>query len=267
MANIKQLVCKTAAALEEPEVRGYMGISLLGHHCPRYIWATFRMAYPRAPINRRMYRLFQRGHREEAVIIQDLNRIGIEVTDSQDEIEFVDGHVKGHCDGIATGVLEAPTSKHLAEFKTMNNKSFNEAMKANSIKISHPQYYAQVQLYMEGFKCEKYLFISVNKDNDAYYVERGKKDPTVIKSLLMMARALVYTTRMPVTAYTRTFYKCRWCPAAGICWMRQPYEKNCRTCVYSEPIDNCKWMCNKYDDEIPFEFQLEGCKKYEAIEL
>ncbi len=270
MANIKELINKTAAALEHPPVipeqRSYMGVSLLGHHCPRYVWLTFRWAFKVQPLPRRVNRIFQRGHDEEPRFIAELNRIGVTVSESQNEIQFVDGHVKGHCDGIATGVLEAPKTPHLTEFKTMNEKAFREITKANSVKQSHPQYYVQVQLYMKGFKLKRYLFMSVNKNDESFYVERGKLNNDVIDFTLSKAHDLVYSNTLPQTCYTKTFYKCRWCDAAGLCWIPgiEP-EKNCRTCFYSMPIKKGNWYCSRNDGVIPVEFQRKGCDSYRRL--
>ena len=58
--------------------RSHLGASLIGHSCSRYLWYLFRWVF-HYQFSGRMYRLFQRGHREEDVINQYLTGMGCEV--------------------------------------------------------------------------------------------------------------------------------------------------------------------------------------------
>ena len=57
--------------------RGHLGGSLLGHHCERWLWLSFRWAVQES-FPGRVLRLFRRGHNEEDIIIRDLRAIGID---------------------------------------------------------------------------------------------------------------------------------------------------------------------------------------------
>ncbi len=60
--------------------RRYLGASVIGHPCDRFLWMHFRGIH-RERFDGRMLRLFDRGQREESVFIQELRWIGAEVMD------------------------------------------------------------------------------------------------------------------------------------------------------------------------------------------
>ena len=111
--------------------RTYLGVSIIGHPCARYLWLNFRW-FSFELFSGRMYRLFRRGKREEETIVEDLRGAGIvieHVLDDQLTFDF-GSHVIGHPDGfIKSGVPEAPKTEHVAEFKTHNSDSFNLLLK------------------------------------------------------------------------------------------------------------------------------------------
>src|SRR5690606_8070485 len=109
--------------------RAHLGGSVIGHPCRRYLWLSFRWARP-ASFPGRLLRLFQRGQLEEPVFVKELRQAGVEVwevdpdTGRQIRIALFGGHFSGSMDGVALGLLEAPKTPHLLEFKTHNAKSF-----------------------------------------------------------------------------------------------------------------------------------------------
>lgn len=60
--------------------RSHLGASLIGHPCNRYLWYTFRWVFHKKHSGR-MYRLFDRGHREEERFVKWLKGVGFEVTE------------------------------------------------------------------------------------------------------------------------------------------------------------------------------------------
>ena len=116
MVNLTKIFATTKHALEGEVIlrpRPQLGMSQLGNECSRYLWYQFRWGYI-DKTSKRMIRLWDRGHREEPEIIKALNEIGIEVWGDQTEMVAGHGHIKGHCDGICIGVIEAPKTEHLA---------------------------------------------------------------------------------------------------------------------------------------------------------
>jgi hypothetical protein len=70
-----------------------------------------------------------------ARLVADLRAAGVQVLDKDPEtgrqwsVSAVRGHFGGSMDATAIGVLEAPKTWHLVEFKTHGNKSFGELKK------------------------------------------------------------------------------------------------------------------------------------------
>ena len=247
--------------------RTYLGMSAIGHPCSRYLWYSFRWCYKADTIPARLARLFDRGHREEPCIVKELEHIGIKCHSDQAECESAWGHVKGHCDGMADNVPEAPKTTHLLEFKTMNDKAFKDINK-KGLKESKPIYYAQVQLYMRKLKLTRALFISVNKNDDNWYVERVELDKGYADTMLSKAKDIVLATHPPIAPYKPTWYLCKWCDACDICHHNVPFEVSCRSCKYSEPALEGAWTCNYHEDDpenLTVKIQRIGCADYETI--
>ena len=267
MANLSGVFSTTANAIDRGEIRAeqrpYLGMSQLGHHCSTYLWHSFHWAYEDV-ITHRLKRLFARGHREEPEIIKELERVGIKCDDTQHEMVAVFGHVKGHNDGTAIGVIEAPKTEHLLEFKTMADKYFKEMCK-KGVEKSKPVYYGQCQLYMGELKLTRCLFGAVNKNDDSYYWERIKFDKAYYEDLLRKGESIVMMHSPPGPLYGRTYFECRWCNAKGICHNGEQMAKNCRTCEHSEIALEGEWHCTLPGDpvNIPLDIQRVGCKGYE----
>src|ERR1700744_3897651 len=80
----------------------------LGHECDRKLWFDFRRASPAEQIEGRKLRIFDTGDIEERRILDDLRAIGCTISNEQERVRFVGGHVRGKIDAEALGVPEAP---------------------------------------------------------------------------------------------------------------------------------------------------------------
>jgi len=240
--------------------RPYLGMSQLGHHCPRFLWYSFRWAFIEAHSSR-IKRLFARGHREEPEIVKELEKIGIRCYGDQDEVVTCEGHIKGHRDGACIGVIEAPKTEHLSEFKTASDKKFKEFVKLGCEK-ANPQYFGQTQSYMKYWKLTRTLFIVVNKNNDEWYIERIRYNKGVADDLDRIGEFIVASKTPPAKPYGKTFYKCKWCAAKEVCHNGGLPPKTCRTCTRGEPAEAGTWACSLTTTSIPLKVQQSGCSKY-----
>jgi len=259
----------TAAKIEEltepGELRPYLGCSKLGHSCDRYLWYSFRWCYNRE-IPARLKRLFNRGHREEPAIEAELAKIGIQTFDDQAEVVLGFGHCKGHCDGKGLGIVEAPKTVHLMEYKTMSDKYFKEISKTRSVKVSKPVYYAQMQIYMYKLKLTRAMFIAVNKNTDAMYFERVKLDKGYAQDLERKAERIILSEDPPPKKFKPTWFECRFCDANAICHGNAHVERNCRTCDYLDLHPEGRWKCSYYDDlQLVTDQQRLGCQHYKLL--
>ena len=249
-----------ASNVEKP--RPHMGCSTLGHHCDRWLWLSFRWAV-REQFEGRILRLFRRGHNEEAVIVSDLRRIGIDIRSNQQRVNF-GKHVSGSLDGIIeSGVPEAPKKRHVAEFKTHSLKSFNALVK-DGVEKSKPMHFIQMQVYMHGTDIDRALYLAICKDDDRIYTERVRYDKKVAEDAINRGQRLALADRMPPPISTDpTWYQCRFCPAHSFCHKAEPTKfANCRTCAHSTAMVDSTWRCERWDDGIPTDFQHEGCNDH-----
>ena len=244
--------------------RSHLGASLLGKKCDRAIWLSFRWAVIEQ-FDGRVLRLFRRGHNEEDMILQDLKAIGIKISDSQAHVNF-GYHVQGSADAIIeSGVPEAPTKRHVAEFKTHNRRSFDDLLKKGSVAEAKPEHYVQMQVYMLGLGIDRGLYVAVCKDDDRMYVERVRLDKAVGEAATERGRRLAMDDRLPPPISTDpSWFECKFCSAHTFCHKtKTSTEWNCRTCRFVVPGDDGDWFCEIYEDEIPLDHQRKGCAKHE----
>jgi len=243
-----------------------LGASSIGGECTREIWLQWR--YARLPeFPPRILRLFQRGHNEEPTMIAELKTAGVKVYGEQESIIGYKKHFKAHPDGRAMGILEAPKTEHLLEFKTMSDKKFSE-MLGQGVKQAQPKHYAQMQIQMHLTGMTRAFYLVVNKNDDHLYAERVKYDKAEGERLQERIEYLVDATAPPEK---KQCWTCRFCDMRGLCFPdkydvgKEP-ELNCRTCTFSTPVDGGEWTCSQYNGEvIPNECQLKGCPRHLLI--
>lgn len=241
--------------------RTYLGGSMLGHECERYLWYSFRHCVAEE-FSGRMYKLFNRGHLEEFRFVEDLKRIGVVVHEfdkngNQFAYKDIGGHAGGHLDGACKGLPEKPDTWHLLEFKTHSLKSFTK-LKKEGVKKSKPQHYAQMQVYMLWSKLPRAYYMSVCKDNDELYGEFIEKDEQYAQNLLERAKRVITSDTPPERCTDKpSAFICRFCSIKGMCWgtSEKPAPlpfKSCRSCVHStaELDGDGRWSCSLHKKDI-----------------
>lgn len=255
--------------------RSYLGASTFGTECDRAFWYQFRHAAEPEKLEGRKRRLFQTGHREEARIIEDLRAAGIEVeeqdpaTGQQWEITSLGGHLRGHLDGLASNVPEAPKARHVLEIKTHNEKSF-KALTKDKVEKSKPGHFAQMQIYMHHTGVQRALYVAVNKNDDSLYAERVPYDAAIALRLMARAERTIGAEIAPPRLHddpkSKAAFACNWCPALSICHEGAWARGNCRTCISSTPVldasDRGVWRCELLDKELSFNEQKAGCPSH-----
>lgn len=249
--------------------RPHFGVSMIGHHCDRYLWLNFRWAI-KEKFSGRMLRLFMRGQNEEEIFIQLLTDIGVEVvSEDKDGNQFrVDfgNHISGSMDGvILEGVPEAPSKLHVLELKTHNDKSFKE-LKAKGVQQAKPMHYAQMQVYMLGANIDRALYLAVNKNDDELYSERVRFDKDYAEKLVARAHRIVSSDMMPepCAGASPDWYQCKFCPAYDFCHVTKwATQVNCRTCAHSTAQNDGTWSCARWEQTIPdYHRQTVGCESH-----
>jgi len=255
--------------MEEGEVtssfREYIGMSSLMGPCPRKIWYDFRWAYVRT-IPKRVQRIFNRGHYEESVILDDFENVGIEVSGLQEELVDDTGHIKGHTDGVLDNVPGAEKTTHLFEGKTMNGARYKKYLKEGLEKFDSA-YWGQVHTYMGELGLTRAVYGVVNKDTDERDFTRIKYDEATHKQCMSIGLDILISEFPPKKIGEKTWFDCKFCSARGICHKGEPINISCRSCKHVSIEMEGKWKCEKHDSFLDREEQLLGCGDYELDEV
>lgn len=244
--------------------RPYLGGSMIGHTCSRYIAYTFRWAY-KETLESKVWRIFRLGDAVEEIMVGQLNKAGIEVTGQQVTVSGYKGHAAGHIDGILVIDEEA----YLFECKSMNHTNFLEVQRKH-VQASKPVYYGQCQIYMGKLDLKKCLFMALDKNTSEIYVEILDFDENEYERLLRREEDII--DGLPISYFPKvsnnpSWYTCKFCAAKKVCHQGESPEKNCRTCENSVILDAGKWWCNWHAKELSYEEQDEGCNHYELSPL
>lgn len=271
---ISQTVQAVLAAYEaRPRPRRpHLGASVIGRPCERQLWYAFRWCCPEK-FEGRMLRLFERGQREEEVFARELRSVGIEVhtldprTGQQFRFSVLGGHVGGSMDAALLGVLEAPKTWHVAEFKTHNAKSYSELI-AKGVQQAKPDHWAQMQLYMRWSGISRAFYLAVNKNTDELGAERIREDKQAGAELEAKAERIVRSaTPRPKMSENPAWFQCKFCPAHAVCHGSQVPPVSCRTCAHATPeMDgNARWSCAFHKRDLTVAEQEAGCEAHRYI--
>lgn len=246
-----------------------LGISVgeANNPCDRALWYTFRWASPLEKHHGRQLRLFETGNLEESRLVEDLERIGVDVYGQQDKIRLAQGHVRGKCDGKAMGVVEAPKTEHLLEFKSSNAKGMKEIIK-KGCKEAKPLHYGQCQLGLHAFGLSRCLYLVSCKDDDTLYAERIEYDPEFCLRLLARLERIINSSEPPSRINEAAdWFECTFCKHKPVCKESEWPRVTCRSCIHSSPEmgGDGHWSCARWAKPISFDEQKEGCPTHLTI--
>jgi hypothetical protein len=209
--------------------RNYLGGSRIGEPCARKLIYEFTNTPVDAGkgFNGQTLRIFDAGHQFETLSIRWLRAAGFDLRDKgrdgrQFGFSIADGRIRGHIDGvIVSGPDVGIVWPALFEHKTLNAKSWTDLVK-RGVELSHPIYYAQLQIYMAYMDLGTALFTALNKDSQALHHEVVGCDARAAQALSDKAvdilRAAESGELPPRIAASPEFYLCRWCAYAKRCW-------------------------------------------------
>jgi len=248
--------------------RAHLGASIIGAKCSRKLWLGFRWA-TKVEWDARMLRLFERGKMEEDRFVQWLTDAGITVyqndpaTGKQYRFTGYKGHFGGELDGVGVGVIPDP---FLLEFKTHNNKSFEE-LKTVGVEVAKWEHFVQVQIYMGAMKLKQAVYLAINKNNDEIYSEIVPYDNEVYDAFIKRAQEIVDMPEPPLRiSNDPSWWMCKFCEHYSLCHQEGVPQVNCRTCAHSTPVENGQWQCELWPDKpypiIPINIIKTGCTSY-----
>lgn len=254
------------------EYRSHLGASLIGRECPRELWYTFRWVGA-PPKDGRLYRLFNRGHREEERFIEWLRGIGFTV-ETHDEngkqfrVAGVSDHFGGSRDGAALfpALWEIAQNKVLLEFKTSGTGRKFTDVATEGVAVHKQDHYGQMSVYGRKSGITHAIYMIINKNDDDLHVEVVKLDWKLADQLEARAQHIIAAVEPPERiSESRTFFKCKFCDYLGICHDGGTAAKNCRSCTFARPAENARWFCTGFNDVIPEDFVKTGCDHWKSI--
>ena len=225
------------------EARAYIGASGVGQSCEASIAFSFR-GYPDTPPSEQLKRIFRDGHRIEYLVVKDMAKGGVHVmekdpmTGKQWRYTSYGGHAIGHADGLT----EIDDKVVGVEIKSMNDNKFNEFAK-KGVKVSHANYYDQMQFMMGMSGIERFVLVAYNKNNSAYHHEYVDFDVFRFESLNLKVER-VLSNMAAKCSIDESDWRCRGCFKVDACWRGElPKERSVRTCGRSTGNHDGTFAC------------------------
>lgn len=236
--------------------RHHLGASLLGHTCARYLWYSFR--WFRLPSHSaRIQRIFEKGRREETLIIETLRSLGYVISTTLPELcenmqlpvtlnsidvmrgwglnvykpmeMTADAQIKAnfppHLGGSMDGILHVPQNYvdqygffMVLEIKTHNQKSFREVIKnGESMQLNKAQHYIQGNAYATQTGCTNFMYVAKNKNDEQLYLREEVTQPYITQLNIIRAEQIIYKQSSSDTAKTQEKWRCSSCDYRAIC--------------------------------------------------
>lgn len=218
------------AAHNAKEKRTYLGASVIGNPCVRQIWYEYN-GFPKEAFTAKTLMNFEDGHRTEELTAQRLRLIpGVELITHNDKGEQIGfaafgGKFRGHCDGIITGLIQAPKAPHIWECKASSQKKYDEFIKAKkdhgekgALKAWNENYFIQGQLYMHFLGCERHYLTVALAGGREYQSCRTDYMPEVAAAAIDRAQKIIEAQQPPPRINEKPdFFICKWCAFKDIC--------------------------------------------------
>ncbi len=245
-----------------------LGASSFGQECLRRTYLSWR-GFAFSDFDGRMLRLFETGHLQEARIVDDLRRAGFAVWDKDEDgnqFGFTDttGHLIAKLDGVIKGIPGDEDTPHTLEIKTHSRKSFDTLIK-KGMKEAKFEHYVQMQIGMWLSGISKGLYVALCKDDEAYHVEFVEPDEEVLTALKEQLDTLLTASLVPAgISENPDKFPCAWCDMKAVCYGLDKPDRNCRTCVNCEPIEDGGWICSLTSTGLTKQEQEKACDLYSS---
>lgn len=231
----------------EPK-RTYLGASILGSECGRYLCYEYAGTEPDEPLTAKQLRIFATGHGLEDAAVSLLDEDALSetfkglarqwLTDSGFELKTRDsqgnqfgfstleGKIKGHIDAAILNVPPSiakyfPSMPGGWEHKGLAQKWWNK-VKKHGVKVSYPVYYGQMQTYMGYLDLWWFLFTATNKNTSEMHHEIVVFDHSCAQRLSDRGLEVVSNVDaghlLDRCASNPDYYICKMCKFQKRCW-------------------------------------------------
>lgn len=245
---------------EAKNPRAYLGASGLGHECSRRLWYGFR-GVKQPPVDN--YSAIDDGHLSEQVMAERLNLLdGLQVVTVDEEgnqfaVKACHGHLRGHMDGAALGLLQAPKTWHVWEAKSCNETKFKSLKKLidekgekHALAAWDMVFYVQAQIYMELTGMTRHWLVCCTPGVRDWVGIRTELDSEFAQAQIARAEDIITSDDAPMRITNDPgHFVCKWCPFKEECHYKKVPKPDCRNCVHSLTLTDGdgEWACFKHD--------------------
>ena len=190
--------------------RSYLGFSMIGHECKRYLWLHYHHPELSESPSGNLCRIWENGKEIEHKILSELVSSGYNVSGFQIKNSLLGGLFCGHNDGI----IEIDGEKYILEIKSASDRNFKLFQKhgVRQHPIYGSKYYAQGILYSGCEDLQGTLYIIENKNNQDIYTEIVYFNPDDFEKLVDKAESIIFSGVPPTgISYRKDWYQCIHC--------------------------------------------------------
>lgn len=212
MKDIYKIIENGLRSRNDPP-RHYIGASMIGNPCKRYIYNSFHM------LDGDGYKLttlltFEIGHKIEEIILSFFKTSNYQIETQVSVYEKTNEKFKGNIDAIIT---DSKGCRYILEVKSAKSSEFQK-LERTGLKEWRAQYIAQAQSYMGMSGIKQTIFIVVNKDTSNIYIETVDFDPFAYDELKIKALMILNMDMAPEKiAQSPSFYVCKMCKYHTLC--------------------------------------------------
>lgn len=273
MANIGLMLSPTIELLRaeieksDSEFCYYLDISSCGSDCDRKKWFQFHWAL-KEKHNADELSMKMMSYDAKSRIIDRLYNSGINVkkvdhrTDKKWSANCFHGHVGGEVDAIImSGLPDSPNKEHILFVESMSDSQFKD-IGEKGILNHDKEKFRTIQVYMYLFGIERAFFIAENRNNGELFTDRIRLDKNLAEIIIGGFESIIQSNTMPSA---KTTSECDSCTYMTLCSKESCANKNCRTCLHSTAVmngNNGEWLCERYNQNVPKEYQSKGCDNH-----
>jgi CRISPR/Cas system-associated exonuclease Cas4 (RecB family) len=205
---------------EKQSPRGYIGCSIIGHSCERYIWLNKYGAPLENELPWGLSRTFKRGKIEEERLMEAFADGRHDWRVVKQEMPLQERSLKGRLDALVEHPDHPP---FVLEIKTMNEKNYKAFVK-HGVKVSHFTYWAQCQTYMRLSRIHHCALVAANKNNDhQLHLEVIDYDPDAAEAFVNRACRIDNMPTAPrgLLALNKKDPKCFGCAFKKYCYRKK----------------------------------------------
>lgn len=260
--DIVAAIDKAYESKPKEKARSYIGASVIGNHCDAYLAYALR-GYPDDPPPPKLKRIFGLGHHIEDQVVKDLKAAGLSIierdpmTNRQFSYEGFHGHAICHTDGL---VEDNVGDVGIVEIKSMNDSNFND-FKSSGVLVSHPHYYAQMQMMMGMSKIPETLFVAYNKNTSEYHFEIVAFSAFYWASQQWRIERIMTDNDVRKTSDNIISFSCSGCFKRSVCYGLTQPKVECKSCKHAVAGTNAGWWCALRQQDCG-----QPCASYEVYE-